>query len=211
MVYERVADYWGADLPVNRGSNNFDEVRYEYYRDANVAMEAFKAGAYDIRMENASKFWATAYTGPMFDAGWIVKEEIPNQLGTGMQGFAFNLRRPLFQDAKVRQALAYAFDFEWTNRTIMYGQYARTRATSPIPSWAPRVCRARPSSRCSSRFATSCPRKCSRRSITRPRPRAKAASGRSAHGAALLGEAGWQVEGASWSMRRASRSASRSC
>jgi microcin C transport system substrate-binding protein len=128
VVYERVADYWGANLPVNRGSNNFDEIRYEYYRDANVAMEAFKAGAYDIRMENASKFWATAYTGAMFDAGWIVKEEIPNQLGTGMQGFAFNLRRPLFQDAKVREALAYAFDFEWTNRTIMYGQYARTES-----------------------------------------------------------------------------------
>jgi microcin C transport system substrate-binding protein len=128
VVYERVADYWGADLPVSRGSNNFDEVRYEYYRDANVAMEAFKAGAYDLRLENASKFWATAYTGPMFDAGWIVKEEIPNQLGTGMQGFAFILRRPLFQDPKVRQALAYAFDFEWTNRTIMYGQYARTQS-----------------------------------------------------------------------------------
>ena len=128
LVYERVADYWGADLAVNRGSNNFDEVRYEYYRDANVAMEAFKAGAYDLRLENASKFWATAYTGPMFDAGWIVKEEIPNQLGTGMQGFAFNLRRPLFQDPRVRQALAYAFDFEWTNRTIMYGQYARSES-----------------------------------------------------------------------------------
>ena len=128
LVYERVADYWGADLAVNRGSNNFDEVRYEYYRDANVAMEAFKAGAYDLRLENASKFWATAYTGPMFDAGWIVKEEIPNQLGTGMQGFAFNLRRPLFQDPRVRQALAYAFDFEWTNRTIMYGQYVRSES-----------------------------------------------------------------------------------
>ena len=128
VVYERVADYWGANLPVNRGSNNFDEVRYEYYRDANVAMEAFKAGAYDLRQENASKFWATAYTGPMFDAGWIVKEEIPNELGTGMQGFAFNLRRPLFQDPRVRRALAYAFDFEWTNRTIMYGQYARTES-----------------------------------------------------------------------------------
>ena len=126
VIYERVADYWGADLPVSRGSYNFDQIRYEYYRDANVALEAFKAGGYDIRQENTAKFWATAYTGPMFNAGWIVKEEIPHELGTGMQGFAFNLRRPLFQDAKVRQALAYAFDFEWTNRTIMYGQYQRT-------------------------------------------------------------------------------------
>jgi microcin C transport system substrate-binding protein len=128
IVYERVKDYWGAELPVNRGFYNFDEVRYEYYRDANVALEAFKAGGYDIRVENTSKFWATAYTGPMFDAGWIVKEEIPHQLGTGMQGFAFNIRRPLFQDPKVREALAYAFDFEWTNRTIMYGAYERTES-----------------------------------------------------------------------------------
>jgi microcin C transport system substrate-binding protein len=128
IVYERVADYWGADVPVNRGSYNFDQLRYEYYRDANVALEAFKAGAYDIRTENTAKFWATAYTGPMFDAGWIVKEEIAHELGTGMQGFAFNLRRPLFQDPKVREALAYAFDFEWTNRTIMYGEYDRTES-----------------------------------------------------------------------------------
>jgi microcin C transport system substrate-binding protein len=128
VVFERVGDYWGADLPVNRGTYNFDEIRFEYYRDANVALEAFKAGAYDIRQENTSKFWATAYTGPMFDAGWIVKEEIPHELGTGMQGFAFNLRRPLFQDPKVREALAYAFDFEWTNRTIMYGEYDRTES-----------------------------------------------------------------------------------
>jgi microcin C transport system substrate-binding protein len=128
IVYERVKDYWGADVPVNRGFNNFDEVRYEYYRDANVALEAFKAGAYDIRIENTAKLWATAYSGPMFDAGWIVSEEIPHELGTGMQGFAYNLRRPLFQDPKVRAALAYAFDFEWTNRTIMYGQYERTES-----------------------------------------------------------------------------------
>jgi microcin C transport system substrate-binding protein len=128
VVYERVGDYWGADLPVNRGTYNFEGLRYEYYRDANVALEAFKAGAYDIRIENTSKFWATAYTGPMFDAGWIVKEEIPHELGTGMQGFAVNTRRPLFQDPKVRQALAHAFDFEWTNRTIMYGQYDRTES-----------------------------------------------------------------------------------
>jgi microcin C transport system substrate-binding protein len=128
IVYERVKDYWGADLPVSRGFYNFDEIRYEYYRDANVALEAFKAGGYDIRVENTSKFWATAYTGPMFDAGWIKKEEIPHELGTGMQGFVFNTRRPLFQDPRVRHALAYAFDFEWTNRTIMYGQYDRTES-----------------------------------------------------------------------------------
>jgi microcin C transport system substrate-binding protein len=128
IVYERVKDYWGADLPVSRGFYNFDEIRYEYYRDANVALEAFKAGGYDIRVENTSKFWATAYTGPMFDAGWIMKEEIPHELGTGMQGFVFNTRRALFQDPRVRQALGYAFDFAWTNRTVMYGQYDRTES-----------------------------------------------------------------------------------
>jgi microcin C transport system substrate-binding protein len=128
IVYERVTDYWGADLPVSRGFYNFDEIRYEYYRDANVALEAFKAGGYDVRVENTSKFWATAYAGPMFEAGWITKEEIPHELGTGMQGFVFNTRRPLFEDPRVRQALAYAFDFEWTNRTIMYGQYDRTQS-----------------------------------------------------------------------------------
>ena len=128
IVYERAKDYWGADLPVSRGFYNFDEIRYEYYRDANVALEAFKAGGYDIRVENTSKFWATAYSGPMFEAGWIAKEEIPHELGTGMQGFVFNTRRAMFQDPRVRQALAYAFDFEWTNRTIMYGQYDRTES-----------------------------------------------------------------------------------
>ena len=126
IVYERVEDYWGRDIPVNRGRYNFDEVRYEYFRDANVALEGLKAGVYDIRAENSSKNWATGYTGPAVDNGLIIKEEIARQSGTGMQSFAFNLRRPKFQDPKVRQALAYAFDFEWTNKNLFYGQYART-------------------------------------------------------------------------------------
>ena len=126
IVYERVRDYWGADLPVNRGRYNYDQVRYEYFRDANVALEAFKAGEYDIRIENTSKLWATAYTGPAFDAGFIVREEIPHERGTGMQGFVFNTRKDKFADPKVRQALAYAFDFEWTNKNLFYGQYERT-------------------------------------------------------------------------------------
>jgi microcin C transport system substrate-binding protein len=126
IVYERVEDYWGWDIPVNRGRYNFDEVRYEYFRDANVALEGLKAGVYDIRVENSSKNWATGYTGPAIDAGMIVKEEIAREAGTGMQSFAFNLRKTKFQDPKVRQALAYAFDFEWTNKNLFYGQYART-------------------------------------------------------------------------------------
>ena len=91
-----------------------------------VALEAFKAGAYDFRMENASKSWATAYNSPAVKAGLIRKEEIRHELGTGMQGFVFNTRKPIFQDRRVRQALAYAFDFEWTNKNLFYGQYART-------------------------------------------------------------------------------------
>ncbi len=142
IVYERDPNYWGADLPVNRGQDNFDEVRYEYYRDASVALEAFKAGDYDIQEENNSKDWATAYTGPAFDKGLIVREEIPNQRGTGMQGFVFNTRRAIFKDPKVRAALAYAFDFEWTNENLFYGQYQRTEsyfsnselASSGLPS-----------------------------------------------------------------------------
>jgi microcin C transport system substrate-binding protein len=126
VVYERVKDYWGADLPVNRGRFNFDQVRYEYFRDANVALEGFKAGEYDFRIENSSRLWATAYTGPAIDAGSIVLEEIPHERGTGMQGFVFNTRRDMFKDPRTRKALAYAFDFEWTNQNLFYGQYERT-------------------------------------------------------------------------------------
>ena len=126
IVYERVGNYWGRDIPVNRGRYNFDEVRFEYFRDANVALEGLKAGVYDIRVENSSKNWATGYTGPAIDNGLIVKEEISREAGTGMQSFAFNIRKPKFQDPKVRRALAYAFDFDWTNTNLFYGQYART-------------------------------------------------------------------------------------
>jgi microcin C transport system substrate-binding protein len=126
IAYERVPDYWGAEIPVNNGRNNFDEVRWEYYRDPNVALEAFKAGRFDLRLENSSRFWATGYDGPALQKGLITKLEIPSQGGGGMQGFVFNLRREKFQDPRVRQALAYAFDFEWTNQTLFYGAYTRT-------------------------------------------------------------------------------------
>lgn len=128
ITYDRVADYWGKDLPVNKGRYNFDRIRYEYFRDSNVALEAFKAGQYDFRLENIARLWATAYTGPAIDAGLIVKEEIPDETGDGMQGFVFNTRREMFKDPKVREALAYAFDFEWTNRTLFYGLYSRTKS-----------------------------------------------------------------------------------
>jgi microcin C transport system substrate-binding protein len=128
ITYRRLADYWGAELPVNKGRYNFDTIRYDYYRDATIALEAFKAGQYDARVENSSKDWATGYDSPALRAGLIKKEQIPNQLPSGMQGFGYNLRRPIFQDPRVREALAYAFDFEWSNKNLFYGAYQRTRS-----------------------------------------------------------------------------------
>ncbi len=128
ITYQRVADYWGAELPVNKGRYNVDTIRYDYYRDGTIALEAFKAGQYDIRRENSSKAWATGYDSPALRDGLIKKAVIPNQLPSGMQGFGYNLRRPIFQDPRVRQALAYAFDFEWSNQNLFYGLYTRTRS-----------------------------------------------------------------------------------
>lgn len=142
IVYRRVADYWAKDLPVNRGRNNFDSIRYDYYRDATVALEAFKAGQYDIRQENVAKNWAIGYDSPALRDGLIKKEELPNKLPQGMQGFGFNTRRPIFQDPRVRHALAYLFDFDWTNKNLFYGAYTRSEsyfsnsdlASSGLPS-----------------------------------------------------------------------------
>lgn len=128
VIYERVKDYWAADLPVNKGQNNFDYYRYDYYRDQNVAFEAFKAGEYDFRQENVSKNWATLYTGPKFDSGEIIKEEIPHDIPQPMQAFVYNIQRPLFQDRRVREALVYALDFEWMNENLFYNQYTRVRS-----------------------------------------------------------------------------------
>ncbi len=128
ITYERVKDYWAANLPVNVGRYNFDTIRYDYYRDATVSLEAFKAGQYDFRFENTARDWATGYQSPPLQRGWIKKEEIPNEQPTGMQAFVYNLRHPVFQDPRVRQALAYAFDFTWTNRALFYGAYTRTKS-----------------------------------------------------------------------------------
>ncbi|HKS89909.1 MAG TPA: extracellular solute-binding protein [Stellaceae bacterium] len=128
ITYRRVADYWAADLPARRGQNNVDVIRYDYYRDGTIALEGLKAGQYDIRIENSSKAWATGYDSPALRDGLLKKEEIKNDLPSGMQGFGYNLRRPLFQDPRVREALAYAFDFEWSNKNLFYGAYTRTRS-----------------------------------------------------------------------------------
>ncbi|MDP6765121.1 MAG: extracellular solute-binding protein [SAR324 cluster bacterium] len=126
IIYERVKNHWAEELPVHLGMNNFDEVRYDYYRDATVALEAFKAGEYDFREENNSKLWATAYTGKSFDQNLVIRDEISHELPRGMQGFAFNTRKSIFKDRKVREALGYAFDFEWSNKNLFYGQYRRS-------------------------------------------------------------------------------------
>jgi len=128
IVYVRDENYWGKDLPVNRGQYNIGRLRYDYYRDVTVALEAFKAGAYDLRVENVAKQWATGYDFPALHEGRVKKETFQNQLPSGMQGFVYNLRRPLFQNPKVREALAYAFDFEWSNRNLFFDQYKRTRS-----------------------------------------------------------------------------------
>lgn len=125
VTYLRNPDYWGEDLPINRGQNNFDVIRYEYFSDPNAAFEAFKAGVYTFRVESSSKQWATGYDFPRALDGTIVKAELPSGAKAPGQAFVFNLRRELWQDPKVRQAIGLMFNFEWTNQTLFYGLYAR--------------------------------------------------------------------------------------
>jgi microcin C transport system substrate-binding protein len=126
VSFERVPDWWGAKMPTGIGRFNFDRLRTEYFRDATVALEAFKAGSIDFRQENISKQWATAYDFPAAQQGLVKKEEIRHHLPTGMQGFAMNTRRPVFQDVRVRKAIAWAYDFEWANKNLFYSAYTRT-------------------------------------------------------------------------------------
>jgi microcin C transport system substrate-binding protein len=125
IALERVKDYWGRDLPANVGRNNFDELRYEYFRDATVAIEAFKADQVDWRTENSAKNWATAYDFPAVSEKRVILEEFANRSSGVMQAFVPNLRRAKFSDPRVRRALNYAFDFEEMNKQIFYGQYKR--------------------------------------------------------------------------------------
>lgn len=126
--YERVKDYWGKDLPINKGLYNFDYRISDYYRDNTVALEALKAGQFDYWQEMTAKNWANAYNVPAVAEGRLIKEELPNGNPTGMQGFVFNIRKPMFQDVRVRKAISLLMDFEWTNKQLFNGAYTRTRS-----------------------------------------------------------------------------------
>ena len=125
VVYERVKDYWGKDLNVNIGRDNFDELRYEYFRDSTVALEAFKGDQIDFRLEMSALFWSTRYDFPAVKEGRVKLEEFPQRDRGNMQGFVFNTRREKFQDPRVRRAFNYAFDFEEANKQLFFGRYQR--------------------------------------------------------------------------------------
>jgi microcin C transport system substrate-binding protein len=128
VVYERVKDYWAKDLNVNVGRDNFDEIRFEYFRDSTVAIEAFKADHIDWRTENVAKNWATAYDFPAVKEKRVVLEEFPQRNRGIMQAFAFNTRRDKFKDARLRRAFNFAYDFEEMNKQIFFGQYTRIKS-----------------------------------------------------------------------------------
>ena len=128
IVYRRDPDYWGRHLPINRGQNNIDRISYDYYRDDEVMMEAFRAGEYDLRQERSATRWATGYDFPAVDDGRVKLELLPHGRPSGMFALVFNTRRPMFADRAVRYALSLAFDFEWINRNLLQGAYVRTNS-----------------------------------------------------------------------------------
>ncbi|MEG3132409.1 extracellular solute-binding protein [Rouxiella sp. T17] len=125
VTYSRVTNYWAANLPVNRGRYNFDTIRYDYYLDDNVALEAFKSGAFDFRMEPSPKNWTTQYQGSNFTRNLIIKQDDENKAAQDTRWLAFNIQRPIFKDVRVREALTLAFDFDWMNKALYYGAYRR--------------------------------------------------------------------------------------
>src|SRR5471032_914511 len=128
IEFERVKDWWGVELPVSRGQNNFDVVRFEYYRDREVGFEGFTAKNYLFREEFTSRTWATRYDFPAFKDGRVKRDIFPDDTPSGAQGWFMNMRREKFKDRRVREALINAFDFEWINKNIMYGAYKRTHS-----------------------------------------------------------------------------------
>ncbi|WP_130927449.1 extracellular solute-binding protein [Pseudomonas sp. Sample_14] len=131
LIFERVKDYWGKDLPVNRGKYNFDRMEVEFYRDSDVAFEAFKAGEFDIYIEHQAKNWVNGYNFPAVRRGEVIKVQIPHQIPTQTQGLFMNSRRATFADVRTREALGLMFDFEWTNRALFSDAYKRTTSYYP--------------------------------------------------------------------------------
>ncbi|MGK0297470.1 MAG: microcin C transport system substrate-binding protein [Gammaproteobacteria bacterium] len=128
ITFKRNPNYWGKDKNTVSGMYNYDQITFKYYKDTNVAREALKAGEFDFYFENTSKSWATEYNGPLFTSGKIITKELPDGANAGLQGLIFNLRRKKFQDKRVRQAMNLAFDFEWSNKNLFYGQYKRNNS-----------------------------------------------------------------------------------
>ncbi|UVL96487.1 extracellular solute-binding protein [Pseudomonas siliginis] len=131
LMFERVKDYWGKDLPVNRGKYNFDRMDVEFYRDSDVAFEAFKAGEFDIYIEHQAKNWVNGYNFPAVRRGEVIKAQVPHQIPTQTQGLFMNSRRATFADVRTREALGLMFDFEWTNRALFSDAYKRTSSYYP--------------------------------------------------------------------------------
>jgi microcin C transport system substrate-binding protein len=127
ITYERDPHYWGQDLPVRRGMYNFDRITYKIYKDSTAQLEAFKAGEFDYIQAFIAREWARAYSGRQFERGELIKRELPHRNAGDFQGFLFNLRKPKFQDVRVREAIALALDFEWLNRQLFYNAYTRVR------------------------------------------------------------------------------------
>ena len=130
VIYKRNPDYWGWDLPVNKGRHNFDAIRLEYFADATAAFEALKAGEVTYRTERDPKIWATGYEFPASQSGYVIREEIPNGSPPPMSGIVFNLGSEVFKDKRVREAVALMFNFEWTNKSLLYDLYAQQRSFS---------------------------------------------------------------------------------
>jgi microcin C transport system substrate-binding protein len=128
IEYDRVADYWGRDLPVNRGFHHFDRIRIEFFRDRQAAFEAFKKGDVTYRQEFTSRIWATGYDFPAVADGRVIRREFPSELRPSMQGWALNQRRSRFADLRVREAVGLCFDFEWTRRNLFFGAYERSQS-----------------------------------------------------------------------------------
>ncbi|AWK87873.1 extracellular solute-binding protein [Azospirillum thermophilum] len=196
ITYERVADYWGRDLPTRRGLFNFDLLDFVYYRDDSVALEAFKAGEGDVRRETDPAKWAAGYDGPALRQGRILREEIPHRRPEFARGLIFNTRRPLFQDRRVREALGFATDFEWIGRTLFHGALVRTASYYPNSELAATGVPEGEELRVLEPFRDRLPPELFSRPFTLPRSDGSGPSGSRGNlreALRLLGEAGWRI------------------